>query len=184
MNLSTARDRQSVVAQATYADGLTRDVTAEAVIAPANPALLRRDGATFYPVADGATTLAVSFAGQTVTVPVKVEHAAVDPPLSFRLDVMPVFMKAGCNTGQLPRRRAGQGRVPALPLRVRPGRRPLPAHPRDERPADQPGRPRREHADGEVRRRRAAHRRQAVRVGSEVYKTLHRWIEAVRPTTT
>ncbi len=99
VNLTTARDRQAIVAQATFVDGITRDVTAEATITPANPALIRRDGSTFYPVADGSTTLAVSYAGTTVTIPVKVEQAAVDPALSFRLDVMPVFMKAGCNTG-------------------------------------------------------------------------------------
>ncbi len=99
LNLSTARDRQSIVVQAKLADGLTRDVTAEAVITPANAALLRRDGATFYPVADGETTLAVAFGGQTVSLPVKVTGSKVDPPLSFRLDVMPVFLRAGCNTG-------------------------------------------------------------------------------------
>ena len=31
--------------------------------------------------------------------PVKVAQATVQPPISFRLDVMPVFMRAGCNTG-------------------------------------------------------------------------------------
>ena len=31
--------------------------------------------------------------------PVKVAQATAQPPLSFRLDVMPVFMRAGCNTG-------------------------------------------------------------------------------------
>ena len=53
VNLTTARDRQSLVVQATYADGITRDVTAEATLTLANPALVRRDGHTFYPVADG-----------------------------------------------------------------------------------------------------------------------------------
>ena len=66
---------------------------------PADPKLVRRAGATFYPAADGATTLAVAYGGKSVTVPVKVSQAAVQPPLSFRLDVMPVFMRAGCNTG-------------------------------------------------------------------------------------
>jgi hypothetical protein len=99
INLTTAPDRQSVVVQATYADGITRDVTQEATMTVANPALVKRDGATFTPVADGATTLAIAFGGQTVTLPVKVAQATVQPPLSFRLDVMPVFMKAGCNTG-------------------------------------------------------------------------------------
>jgi hypothetical protein len=99
INLTTARDRQSIVVQATYADGITRDVTNEAAITVANPALLKRDSATFYPLADGATTLAVTFGGQSVAVPVKVAQAKVQPPLSFRLDVMPIFMRAGCNTG-------------------------------------------------------------------------------------
>jgi hypothetical protein len=99
INLATVRDRQSVVAQATYDDGITRDVTGQAALALGNPALARRDGATFYPVADGETKLTVAFAGQTVTLPVKVAQCKLDPPISFRLDVMPVFMKAGCNTG-------------------------------------------------------------------------------------
>ena len=99
INLTNARDRQALVVQATYADGITRDVTAEAVLTPANPALVRRDGFVWHPVADGETTLDVAFGGLTVKVPVKVAQAAANPPLSFRLDVMPVFMRAGCNTG-------------------------------------------------------------------------------------
>ncbi len=99
INLTTARDRQSIVIQATYVDGITRDVTKDARIAAANPALLKRDGATFHPLADGTTTLAVTFGSQSLTVPVKVSQATAHPPLSFRLDVMPVFMRAGCNTG-------------------------------------------------------------------------------------
>ena len=99
IQLTTARDRQSIVVQATFADGITRDVTKEAAITPADAKLLRRAGAIFYPAADGATTLAVAYGGKSVTVPVKVSQAAVQSPLSFRLDVMPVFMRAGCNTG-------------------------------------------------------------------------------------
>src|SRR5690349_18029501 len=93
VNFTTARDRQLVVVQASYPDGTTRDVTAEAQITPANPALLRRDGNVFWPVADGETTLSVAFGGQAVSVPVKVAQATATPPLSFRLDVMPVFMR-------------------------------------------------------------------------------------------
>ena len=85
--------------QATYDDGITRDVTKEAALQLADPKLVRRAGAIFYPTADGATTLTASYGGKTVTLPVKVASAAVVPPLSFRLDVMPVFMRAGCNTG-------------------------------------------------------------------------------------
>ena len=99
INLTTARDRQSIVVQATYSDGITRDVTAQAAITPGDAKLVRRDGATFYPIADGSSTLSIAFAGKTVSLPVKVEKVKDNPALSFRLDVMPVFMKSGCNTG-------------------------------------------------------------------------------------
>ena len=99
IHLATARDRQLVVVQATYADGITRDVTAQATIAPGDPKLLRREGNTFWPAADGKTELTVAFGGQTVKVPVDVARTAENPPISFRLDVMPTFMRSGCNTG-------------------------------------------------------------------------------------
>lgn len=99
VNLTTAKDRQLLAIQATYADGITRDVAAQASYVFANPALVRRDGQTLYPVADGLTELKVEFGGQAVTIPVKVEKVAEARPISFKLDVMPVFMKANCNTG-------------------------------------------------------------------------------------
>lgn len=99
INLATSADRQSLVVQATFADGLTRDVTKESTLTVANPALVTQKDAVFHPVADGTTTLAVAFGGQTVNVPVKVEQAKTPRPISFRLDVMPVFMRSGCNTG-------------------------------------------------------------------------------------
>jgi hypothetical protein len=99
INLETARDRQSFVVQASFADGITRDVTAEAAVTLANPALVRREGNVLYPSADGATQMAIAFGGQTINVPVKVKDAKADRPISFRLDVMPVFMRAGCNQG-------------------------------------------------------------------------------------
>ena len=99
IQLSGVRDRQLLVIQATYPDGITRDVTTEAQIKLANPGLVRREGPTFWAAGDGETTLAAEFGGQTVTIPVKVSQAAVTAPLSFRLDVMPIFMRTGCNTG-------------------------------------------------------------------------------------
>jgi len=99
VQLTTARDRQSLIVQARYANGLTRDVTTEAKFALANAALARMDQATLYPIADGSTQLSVECAGLKVTLPVTVKDAKVNLPISFKLDVMPVFMKAGCNMG-------------------------------------------------------------------------------------
>lgn len=99
VNLTTQADRQSLVVQAVYADGVTRDVTSEAKYTLADAALARLDRATLTPLADGATQLEVAFAGRTLSVPVKVAQAKVTPPISFLHDVMPIFTKAGCNAG-------------------------------------------------------------------------------------
>src|SRR5947208_5380481 len=99
VNLFTARGKQTLVVQAVYADGITRDVTAQAKITPANAALVKLDKNVILPAADGATELAVAFGGRTVKVPVKVKDAKTDRPISFKLDVMPIFMASGCNQG-------------------------------------------------------------------------------------
>ena len=98
-NLTSAQDRQTFVVQATYADGITRDVTAQAAFALAHPDKAVLEGALIRPLVDGDTTLTVSFADRAIPVPVHIERATETNPVSFKLDVMPVFMKAGCNTG-------------------------------------------------------------------------------------
>lgn len=99
INLSALRDRQGLIVQAVMADGLTYDVTDQAEVKIENEGLLRRDGMIFLPVADGQTKVTVSYAGLNVEVPVVVTNSTVDPPISFRQDVMPVFMKTSCNNG-------------------------------------------------------------------------------------
>ena len=99
INLETARDRQSFVVQLTQPDGITRDVTAQAQIAFANPALVKLDKFSVLPLSDGTTEMSVTHSGQTVKVPVKVVKAKEDRAISFKQDVMPVFMRAGCNSG-------------------------------------------------------------------------------------
>jgi hypothetical protein len=99
INLETSRDRQSFVVQLTQPDGITRDVTAQAQVSFANPALVKLDQFYVHPVEDGVTEMAVAFGGQTVRVPVKVVKAKEDRAVSFKQDVMPVFMRTGCNVG-------------------------------------------------------------------------------------
>jgi len=99
IHLSALRDRQSLLVQAVLPNGLTQDVTEKVEFKIENEAFIRRDSATFYPVADGTTKLVVSYSGQTIEVPVTVQNSQVDPPISFRMDVMPVWMKTSCNNG-------------------------------------------------------------------------------------
>ncbi|MEQ2008613.1 MAG: DUF1549 and DUF1553 domain-containing protein [Limisphaerales bacterium] len=99
ISLSSKMDFQTVVVQAVYSDSTTRDVTGQAQFALADKTFARLDKAAVHPVADGKTELQVKFEGKNLTVPVKVEKSSFTPAISFSLDVMPVFSKAGCNTG-------------------------------------------------------------------------------------
>jgi hypothetical protein len=99
INLSSKVDFQTVVVQAVYSDSTTRDVTGQAQFALVDKTFARLDKAAVHPLADGKTELQVKFEGKTLTLPVKVEKSSFTPAISFTLDVMPVFSKAGCNTG-------------------------------------------------------------------------------------
>lgn len=99
VELNTSRDLQRIIVVASYASGVSADVTAAAQYSLASGDLARFENNTLFPVADGATSLLVQFEGKQVTIPITIKNATVDRPISFKLDVMPVFMRAGCNTG-------------------------------------------------------------------------------------
>ena len=99
IDLSNSRDRQRVIVQARFADGITEDVTEQATLTTVNAEILRKDGYTFYPKTDGETTVNVEYQGKAIQIPAKVQNAEVIPPISYTLDVMPIFLKTNCNTG-------------------------------------------------------------------------------------
>lgn len=99
VRLDTAAARQRVVVVLTRPDGVTQDVTAQATLAMADTSRARLEGPLVCPVSDGATKLTATHAGLTAAVPVQVSKAQTPRPVSFKLDVMPVFMRAGCNSG-------------------------------------------------------------------------------------
>jgi hypothetical protein len=99
IRLDSANARQHVVVQATYSDGTTRDVTSESFLSVLNPRLAHLEHGLLAPVADGKTELHATYQGRTVSAPLMVSDAKHQSPTSFKLDVMPVFMKAGCNSG-------------------------------------------------------------------------------------
>ena len=99
VHLSTIRDRQSLIVQAVYPDGVTHDVTAESQFTLSDPGLARLEKNVLYPSQDGDGQVKVEYGGHAQMVPIKVVRAQEEVPISFMLDVMPVFMKAGCNTG-------------------------------------------------------------------------------------
>ena len=104
VHLSRASDRQSILVQAVQQNGITRDVSDKATFTLGDESIAAVQGAKLTPIqgenaANGETELHVSYAGRSVKIPVHVENATAEPPISFKNDVMPVFMKAGCNQG-------------------------------------------------------------------------------------
>ncbi|HEX5177191.1 MAG TPA: DUF1549 domain-containing protein, partial [Chthoniobacteraceae bacterium] len=97
IKLRTSRDHQSVVVRVTEENGVHRDVTADAKFSFSKEGVAKIEKGVVLPAADGETSLKIEWQGKSAEVPVKVEQAQVDRPISFRLDVMPVFMKAECN---------------------------------------------------------------------------------------
>lgn len=99
VSLSSASDRQSMVVQAIFPDASTRDVTRDAKFTLDKSVAMVKDGIV-TPATDGSATLTVSYSGQTLAVPITVSDSAKSDTLRFRLDVMPIFTKVGCNTGK------------------------------------------------------------------------------------
>jgi hypothetical protein len=98
VQLDSARDVQTLVAKFTRPDGITVDVTAQSQFTLSQP-IAKIEHGRLTPVSDGSADLTVTYNGQSQKIPLVVKNATVDPPISFKLDVMPVFLRAGCNTG-------------------------------------------------------------------------------------
>jgi hypothetical protein len=99
VSLTTVRDAQTILVQAEYANGITRDVTDQVTWKLDSDNVVAQEGNRLVPKADGSAKLVATFQSLTAEVPITVSQATADPPISFKLDVMPVFMRAGCNTG-------------------------------------------------------------------------------------
>jgi len=99
INLNTKLDQQRFIVVATKDDGVTLDVTGQAAIKLADPKLCKLDQNVLYPQADGQTKLDIEYQGFKASAAVVVKDAAADRATSFQLDIMPIFMRGGCNTG-------------------------------------------------------------------------------------
>lgn len=98
--LETKRDFHQVVVMATFADATTRDVTAFSNLRVVDAKVATLEGDVLKPVADAGTTEILATLGTTtVKAGVALNQGHKDRPVSFNLDVMPVFLRAGCNSG-------------------------------------------------------------------------------------
>lgn len=99
-SLETKRDLHRVVVMATFSDATTKDVTKFSNLRVADGKIAKLDGDVLAPVADaGATELVANLGALNAKVPVAVKDGVKDRPVSFHLDVMPVFLRGGCNQG-------------------------------------------------------------------------------------
>jgi Protein of unknown function (DUF1549)/Protein of unknown function (DUF1553) len=99
ISMSSQIDRQSMVVQAVLANGLTADVSDQVQWRVDGDGVVALESKRLSPVADGSATVVVTLGDHSASSPVTVTSASAKPPVSFRLDIMPVFMKSGCNTG-------------------------------------------------------------------------------------
>jgi hypothetical protein len=98
--LETQRDFHRVVVMATFNDATTRDVTRFSNLHVADGNLAKLDGDTLKPVSDaGSTELVANLGSMNVKAAISVKDGKKDRPISYHLDVMPVFLRGGCNQG-------------------------------------------------------------------------------------
>lgn len=103
ITLDHAHDFQQVVAIARRADGVTLDVTKLAnwqVLGEANVSdAMNLSAGKLTATADTEAKLAVEFAGRHAEADVVARNIATTKPVSYRHDVIPVFLRTGCNSG-------------------------------------------------------------------------------------
>jgi len=77
-------------------------VTREAkfFVEPTDLASVSRTG-LLVPRTDGRGVIRAEFKGQSVEIPVEISEISRTRPVSYRLDVVPVLSKAGCNMGRV-----------------------------------------------------------------------------------
>jgi len=98
--LETQRDSHRVVVMATFSDATTRDVTRFSNLRVADSNVAKLEGDVLKPAADtGSTEVIADIGGQTVKASVAIKDGKKDRPISYHLDVMPVWLRGGCNQG-------------------------------------------------------------------------------------
>ncbi|HKA07890.1 MAG TPA: DUF1549 and DUF1553 domain-containing protein [Gemmataceae bacterium] len=90
--------RYSLLATATRADGSVVDLTRSARIASVNERVARVAGNVVRTAGDGATSVLVDVAGQTLVVPVEVTGSRSPRRYHFENDIEPLFGRFGCNS--------------------------------------------------------------------------------------
>lgn len=101
--------KQQVIVTGKLDDGALRDFTHDVKYSVAPEGVVAVDaGGIVSPVADGAAVITAEADGVKTTFPVKVEGAGTHQPINFANQIVPVFTKAGCNSGGCHGKAGGQ----------------------------------------------------------------------------
>ncbi|MGE0142615.1 MAG: DUF1549 domain-containing protein [Planctomycetota bacterium] len=99
ITLDSQLDRHRVVVVLTSVDEATTDVTATATLCVEPGGIAEMREGRLVPLADGDAQLVVEYLGLRTVAAVSVRGFGTAPFVSFRNDVEPVLMLAGCNAG-------------------------------------------------------------------------------------
>lgn len=99
VTLDSGTDTHRLVAQTITTQGITVDVSRalDVQFDPAGIAAFREG--KLVPLANGEATATVRHNSMSATVKVTVQNATFQPPVSFRMDVIPILTRSGCNSG-------------------------------------------------------------------------------------
>ena len=92
-------DVQRLIVVESREDGVTLDRTPGIAVAFDKEGVAKFENGNFVAMGDGEAVATVTCGDKSVAVPVKVANAALNPAASFKNDIEPVLMKAGCNAG-------------------------------------------------------------------------------------
>ncbi|MCM8535812.1 MAG: DUF1549 and DUF1553 domain-containing protein [Lentisphaeraceae bacterium] len=99
IKLDHKNEVQGIVIQGLYDDGTTQDLESQVKVKIINPEIATYRAGSFIAIKDGSTTAQVTYEGQTVELKISASNTDIHKQIRFSLDVMPIFTKAGCNSG-------------------------------------------------------------------------------------
>jgi hypothetical protein len=99
---------QQIQVTAIGPDGRPFDVTHTATFQSIDSGTAAVEGTALRAVSDGNTRLKVSYGGREAEVEVGVVDRDTIPPVHFKIDIMPILSKLGCNSGGCHGKQSGQ----------------------------------------------------------------------------
>jgi hypothetical protein len=97
--LDHKHDYQDIITQAIFTDGTSNDIKGDIKVSIVDKSVCGFKNGRFTPIKDGITDVNISYQGKVKTLKVTVKNSSVKNDISFKLDVMPIFTKSGCNSG-------------------------------------------------------------------------------------